>query len=160
MRFIVWNDTPEFYAALGFMVVLVIGIAIYSWLRPPKWKKLIEDSRYHQAISVYAANLQQEKPTDDDRQHALTLAVGYLTNEHGIPAEEAEVNLRLLVAQHDRDRSYELRQEGSFYEQAGAHDLALDYYERAAWWQAEHDPKDHQFLQQCAARVRKKVRPR
>jgi hypothetical protein len=158
MRFIIWNDSPEFLIGIAIVLALIIGIVVYQWLRPPAWKKLIEDDRYRQALNIYAGNLQQDEPTDDDRRNALAAAVEHLTKEHGITAEEAEANLRKVAAEHDRDRSYELRQEGSFYEQAGAYDLALDYYERAAWWQEVHDPKDYQFLQQCAARVRKKVR--
>jgi hypothetical protein len=68
--------------------------------------------------------------------------------------------MRLAVARFDRKQSNDVRNEAAFYERAGAYDLALEYYERAAWWQEKHDPKDYQFLQQCAARVRRKVRPR
>lgn len=158
MRFIIWRDTPEFWAALAIVLLIIVGACIYQWWRPPVWKKLLDDRRYQEALSVYAANLPREEPTAEDRRQAVVAAVEYLTMEHGLSAEEARPNVRVVVARYDRDQSYELRQEAVFYEQAGAYDLALDYYERAARWQQEHDPKDYQFLQQCAARVRKKVR--
>jgi tetratricopeptide (TPR) repeat protein len=160
VRIIIWNDTPEFLAAIGIVVALVIGVAVYQWLRPPGWQRLLKDGRYHQALAVYAANLQHGDPTADDRRRALAAAVQYLTAEHAVPAEDAAANLRLVVAQYDRDRSYELRNEAVAHEQAGAYGLALEYYERAARWQQEHNPKDYQFLQTCVARVRSKVRPR
>ena len=74
-------------------------------------------------------------------------ATEYLANEHGIPAAEARPNLRRVVAEYAREQSYELRNEAVAYEQEGAYDLALDCYQRAAWWQEEHDAKDYQFLQ-------------
>jgi tetratricopeptide (TPR) repeat protein len=160
MRFIIWDDSPQFWSAVAIVLLIVIGVCIYQWLRPPAWQKLFGDRRYHQALSVYGANLARENPTSEERRLVLDAAVEYLTKEQGIPAEEARSNLRLVSARYDRDRSYELRQEAVFYEQAGAYDLALDYYERAARWQEQHDPKDHQFLLGCAARVRKKVRSR
>jgi hypothetical protein len=158
IRFIIWDNSPEYWTAAAIVLAMVVGIAVYHWLRPPAWKKLIEDDRYREALNIYAGHLQHEEPTDDDRRQALAAGVEHLTKECGILAEEAEAKLRLVAAQYDRERSNELRKEGSLHEQAGAYDVALDYYERAAWWQEEHDPKDYQFLQQCVARVRKKVR--
>jgi tetratricopeptide (TPR) repeat protein len=137
-----------------------VGVVAYQRLRPPAWERLLRDGRYHQALAVYATNLQHEEPTADDRRQALAAAVEYLTKEHGVAPEEARQNLPLVVARFDRDRSYELRHEAVAYEQAGAYGLALEYYERAARWQEEYDPKDYQFLQGCAARVRRKARPR
>jgi tetratricopeptide (TPR) repeat protein len=160
MRFIIWQDSPEFWATAAVVVAVIVCVAVYQCFRPPAWKRLLKDERYYQALSVYAANLRHEEPTRDDRRQALEAAVQYLVSEHGIPAEEARENLRLLVAQYDRDRSYELRNEAVAHEQAGAYGLALEYYERAARWQEEHDPKDHQFLQGCVDRVRRKARLR
>ncbi len=160
MRVIFIPDTPEFLVVLAALVLLVIGIALYQWLRPPAIKRLLPDGRYQQALAVYAANLGQPEPTPDERRQALAVAAEYLSREHGIAAEEAAANLRVLVAAYDRDQSYELRHEALAYEQAGAFQLALECFERAARLQEEHDPKDHQFLQRCVARVRGKVRPR
>jgi hypothetical protein len=160
MRIVFLPDSPEVWAvAIGILVVTVIGVAIYQWLRPPATKKLIEDPRYLQALDVYAAGLPGEaEPSRQDRQAALAAAVECLAKEHGVAAEEAERGLRLLIAEYDKDRSYELRHQALTYEQAGAYDLALDYFERAARLREEHDPEDYQFLQRCAARVRGKAR--
>src|SRR5262245_47964242 len=143
MRFIIFHDTPEFWAALGMVVLAIIGVAIYQWLRPPAVKKVAADGRYQQAMSVYIDNTPREDPSREDRQKALAVATEYLMGEHGIPAEEAGANLLLLVKEYDREQSYELRHEALAYEQAGAYELALDYFERAARLQEEHDPEDY-----------------
>jgi hypothetical protein len=160
MRIIFFRDTPEFWIALAIVLVIVIGVVIYHVIRPPPVKKLLQDGRYHQALAVYAGNLPPGEPTWEDRHNAFAVAAEYLTNEHGIPAEQAEPNLRLVVAEYDREQSYELRHEAIAYERAGAHELALEYFERAARLQEGHDREDYEFLQRCVARVRRKVRPR
>jgi tetratricopeptide (TPR) repeat protein len=159
MRIIIIPDTPEFWIIAAVVVLVIVGIALFRWLRPPLLQKLLEDARYQQALGVYADSLPHEELTRDNRRQAVAVAIQYLEKEHGIPPDEAGPNVRLVVAEHDRERSYELRHEALAYEQAGAYDLALDYFERAAVWQEEHDPKDYQFLQRCIARVRGKVRP-
>jgi tetratricopeptide (TPR) repeat protein len=160
MRFFIWPDTPEFWGGLAIVLGIIVCVLVYHVLWPPAWKKLLKDRRYDQGLGVYAEHLRHEDATNDDRRRAFAAAVQYLTNEHGIPPEEAAQNLRLLVAQYDRDRSYDLRNEAVAHEQAGAYGLALEYYERAARWQEEHDPKDFQFLQTCVDRVRRKARSR
>jgi hypothetical protein len=135
-----------------------VGIGVYQWLRPPLWKKLSQDERYCNALIVYAEAIGRDEQTGNIRRHAHAAGTAYLVNEHGIPAEEAGANLQRVVAVYARNQSYDLRSEGVNFEQAGAYDLALDCYQRAAWWQEEHDPKDYQFLQRCIARVRGKVR--
>jgi hypothetical protein len=154
MRPIFIPDTPEAWLGIAAIVVLVVGILIYQWLRPPAWKKLIQDDCYRQALNVYADVVHRDHQLCDVRHQALAAATTFLMTEHGIAAAEAERNLRHVVAQYARDQSYELRAEGAAHEQAGAYDLALDFYQRAAWWQEEHNPKDYQFLQKCIARVR------
>ncbi len=157
MRPIFIPDTPEAWLGIAAIVVLVVGILIYQWIRPPAWKKLIQDDRYRQALKVYAEVVHRDHELCDVRQQALAAGTAYLANEHGLAAEEASRNLRHVVAQYARDQSYELRNEGAAHEQAGAYELALDLYQRAAWWQEENDPKDYQFLQRCIARVRGKT---
>jgi tetratricopeptide (TPR) repeat protein len=151
-------DDPGFWIALPALLVVVGGIVLYTWLRPPAWKNLLDDRRYQQALTIYAATLRHEELTHDKRRQALADAIWHLIADHDIAPKEAESNMRLVVARYDRDQSYELRNEASTYEQEGAYDIALDYYNRAARWQEEHDPKDCQFLKRCAARVRRKVR--
>jgi tetratricopeptide (TPR) repeat protein len=147
-------------AFLAIAVAGAVGIALYQWLRPPVWKKLVQDERYCQALNVYAEAVQHQDQLCDVRPQALAMGSAYLMTEHGIPAEEAAPNLRCVVAVYARDQSYGLRYEAVAYEQADAYDVALDYYQRAAWWQEDHDPKDYQFLQRCIARVRGKVSPK
>ncbi len=162
MRIIFLPEDPDMIlAAVAVLVLLVIGVAVYQWLRPPLLPKLREDSRYQQALEVYARGLphdpSESPPTPEERRVALDLAVEYLTKEHALPAEEARKNLGLVVAAYDKDLSYELRNEALIHEQNGAYDLALDRFERAARLQVEHDPEDHAFLQRCIARVRGKA---
>lgn len=161
MRVFYLPDTMELLAILGFLLVVGIGVAAYQWLRPPAAKKLFEDDRYRQGLSIFSGNLPAEREaTDEERKNALAGAVDFLAREHGIPAEEASRNLWVLIGEYDREQSYELRQEGITYEQAGAHELALDCYERAARLRKEHDREDYEFLLRCIARVRGKARPR
>jgi hypothetical protein len=158
MRFI-FPDHPEYYVIGGLILVAVVGVvALYQYFFPPAVDRLRADPRYQAAFTLYNTNLQFENPTRDDRQAALAVAVTYLENE-GVPADEARRNLQLTVAGYDRERSYDLRHEALAYEQLGAHELALEYFERAAMWQEDHDRTDYQFLQRCIARVRGKVRP-
>lgn len=160
MRIIVWHNSPEFWLAAAILLGVIVCVVVYQWLRPPAWKRLLQDGRYREALGAYDARLRQEEPTDDDLRQARDAAVEHLVKEHGVAAEEARENLRPLVAQYHRDRSYELRNEAVAHEQAGAYGLALEYYQRAARWQAAHDLKDHQFLLGCVDRVRRKARPR
>lgn len=157
MRIIIIPDSPEAWLIILAVIVIIAGAVFYSWLRPPAWKKLLQDQRYCQALNVYADTVQSQDCLGDVRRHALATGTSFLTNEHGIPAEEAARNLRLVVAQYARDQSYALRQEAVAFEQDGHYDQALDHYQRAAWWQEDHDPKDYQFLQRCVARVRSKA---
>jgi hypothetical protein len=157
MRPIFIPDTPEAWIAIAAVVVLIVGIVLYQWIRPPVWKRLMQDDRYRQALKVYAEVVHRDHSLSDVRHQAVAAATAYLVNQHRIVAGEADRNLRHVVAEYARDQSYELRNEGAAHEQAGAYDLALDFYQRAAWWQEEHNPKDYQFLQRCIARVRGKA---
>jgi hypothetical protein len=159
MRFI-YPDNPEYYVIAGVALVVLVGVvALYQYFFPPAVDRLRTDPRYQAAFTLYTTNLQFENPTRDDRQAALAVAATYLEGE-GVPADEARRNLQLIVAGYDRERSYDLRHEALAYEQLGANELALEYFERAAMWQEDHDRTDSQFLQRCIARVQGKIRPR
>jgi hypothetical protein len=158
MRIIFIPDSPAAWIVIAAVLALIAGVVIYQWLRPPAWKKLAQDDRYRHALAVYAEAVGREDQLCDVRRQALDSATEYLVTGHGIPAAEAAPNLRRVVAEYARERSYELRNEAVAYEQEGAYDLAMDLYQRAAWWQEHYDPKDYQFLQKCVARVRGKVR--
>lgn len=162
MRFFILPDSPEVYLiGLATLVIGIIVVALYQWVRPPLLKTLLNDERYLHALTVYTNHLPTDtEPSREQRHDARARAAEYLTREHGIAAVDAERNVRVVVAALDKDRSYELRQDAVTYEQAGAYELALDHYERAARLQEEHDKEDHAFLQRCIARVRKKVRAR
>jgi len=164
VRIIFLPDNPDLILiGVAVVVLAVVGVALYQWIRPPALPKLREDPRYQQALEVYVRGLAHDPlespPTPEERQAALDLAAESLTKEHAVPADEARKNLRLVVAAHDKELSYELRHEALVHEQNGAYDLALDCFERAARLQVEHDREDHEFLQRCIARVRGKVRP-
>src|SRR4051812_12643538 len=111
MRIIFFRDTPDFWAAVAIVLLLIIGIVVYQWLRPPAVKKLLADVRYQQAVAVYAAHFQGEDVTADNRARARAAAAEWLTNEHGMPPAEAGKNLRLAAAEFDKERSYEARHE-------------------------------------------------
>ena len=160
MQIIIIPESPIVWLIIAGLLVCGVGIGLYQWLRPPAWQKLLQDDRYRQALKIYAATVRQEEAMCDVRRKALAVAIEYLVNDHGIPAAEAESNLRRIVVQYAREQSYELRNEAVAYEQEGSYDQALDCYQRAAWWQEDHDPKDYQFLQRCVTRVRGKARSR
>jgi hypothetical protein len=155
------TDPETWVGIIVLMVVLVAGVAIYQWIRPPAVQRVMADARYPQAMGVYVGHLPADvEPDWEQRQHAFAAAVEYLTKEHGLPADEAGKNLRVLVGEYNKGRSYELRQEAITYEQAGAYGLALDYFERAARLREGFDAEDYEFLQRCVARVRAKARAR
>ena len=160
MQFFIIPESPAVWLLIAAVLALGVGIAVYQRLRPPAWKKLLQDERYRKALNVYAETIRHEGTLCDVRRKAVAEATDYLATEHGIPATEAEPNLRRIVSQYAREQSYELRQEAVAYEQQGVYEQALDYYQRAAWWQEDHDLKDYQFLQRCVARVRGKARSR
>jgi tetratricopeptide (TPR) repeat protein len=153
------GDPETWVVAIVVLVVLFIGHVIYQWLRPPVLQKVTADPRYPQAMGVYVGHLPVDaEPSWEQRQDAFAAAVEYLTREHGLPAEEAEKGLRVLVGEYNKGLSYDLRHEALTYEQAGAYDLALDYFERAARLREGFDAEDYEFLQRCVARVRAKAR--
>jgi hypothetical protein len=156
------TDEGWAHLLIGLAVVGCVVVGILAWRRlfPPAIEKLQRDQRYHQALAVYAANLRTEEPTREERRAALAAATAYLVNEHGVPEAEAAPNVRLLVAAYDREQSYELRHQALALEEAGDHESALAYFERAARLQKEHDRQDYRFLQRCVARVRGKMRTR
>jgi tetratricopeptide (TPR) repeat protein len=155
------EDPMVWLFVIGLLVAGLVGVAVYPWLWPAPIKKLVVDNRYTQAMAIYAGNLPQgTEPTREQRQDALAQAVDYLTHEHNIPSDQAMANLRIMVAEYDNEQSIDLRHEALAYEQAGAYELALEYFERAARLREEHDREDYEFLQRCIARVRKRVRPK
>ncbi len=162
MRVILIPSTTEGWVLLLIVLggVICIGLAIAAWQRlfPSAIKKVLKDSRYHQALAVYRQHLGPEELALDDRRDAFTVATVYLVKEHGIPPEEAGPNMRLMVAAYDRDQSFDLRNDAAIYEEAGDYQSALVNYERAARLQEEHDQKDFEVLQRCIARVRRKMR--
>jgi tetratricopeptide (TPR) repeat protein len=160
MRVIFLPTDPEVWLVVLAILVLGIGVALYKSIWPSASQKVLQDGRYHQALTVYVESLpEEEEPTRDDRRAALAAATLYLVNEHGIPSAEAAPNMQRMVAAYDREQSYELRHEGIACEEAGDYESALAFYERAARLQEDHDPADHRFLLGCADRVRGKVRP-
>ncbi len=162
MRIIALPGSDAEWANLLLVLALIVGIAIaitvWKRLRSRDIERLLKDPRYHQALAVYIDHLRAEEPTRDDRREAVTTAIRYLVNDLGVSSNEAGPSLRLVVAAYDREQSYELRHQAIACEEAGDHEAALAYFERAARLQEEHDPKDHEFLLRCIARVRAKVR--
>src|SRR4051812_43941528 len=91
------TDPATWAGIIILMVVLVVGVAIYQWPRPPAIQKVLADARYPQALDVYVGQLPVDaEPNWEQRQDAFAAAVEYLTTEHGVPADEAEKNLRVL----------------------------------------------------------------
>jgi hypothetical protein len=161
MRVYFIPESPDVYIfAAVFLVVAVACVTLYRRIFPPAALKLLADPRYQEALSIYTNHLRIEGPTRADRRAALAAASDHLVDERGVPAEEARLNLQSAVAGHDRERSYDMRHEALACEEAGEHEMALDYFERAAMWQEDHDPEDIQFLERCMTRVRGKIRPR
>lgn len=160
MRFIVIPEDPTVWLFVGLVLLGALGYAAFRGIWPSAQDRVRGDARYREALRVYAAALPQEVPTREERRQAMAVATEHLTAQHALAAAEADKGLRVLVADLDRARSYDLRHDALAYEQAGAFELALELFDQAARLQEEHDAKDHQFLQRCIARVRGKVRPR
>lgn len=151
-------STPFLYRfPAGILTVLGIIAVIVVWVRffPPaqvRARKLSKDPMYQQAMEVYARIL-VENP--EARAEAQFETVTFLENQ-GVPREKAETNLRLLLAEADRELSYELRNQAVVYEEAGEWESAISLYQQAARLRAQWDPKDHAFLLKCVERVQAK----
>jgi tetratricopeptide (TPR) repeat protein len=159
MRVIYLPQDPMVWVIVGGVLLFAVAYAIFRSIRPPLAERLAADPRYRHAMEVYVAGLPQDRePTRGERRDAALEAIGCLVSEHGVGSEEAGRNLRVLVAAHDKALSYDLRHEALACEEAGEYGKALEYFERAARLQEEHDPKDHQFLLRCVARVRGRLR--
>ena len=94
--------------------------------------------------------------TQEDRNRAMASAVEVLKTIHGLSPQVAGANLRLVLAELDRQRSYDLRSLAVQYEMSGDWEQALQHYEQAASLRVERDDRDYQFLMKCIQRVRDK----
>jgi tetratricopeptide (TPR) repeat protein len=140
--------------ALG--IVVAIGARIYLSAQS-RARRLLKDNRYQQALEVYAKSLpSNSEPNRQDIENALAGGVEFLLQTHGIPARKAGPHLRLLVSELERERSYELRNQGVEHEQAGEWEQAIGYYEQAACVRENWDKADYEFLLKCIQRVRDK----
>jgi hypothetical protein len=140
-------------------VALIVGIAIiWNRIFPPAIDKLLPDSRYQEALGVYAAKLANTDPSRDDRRAALQEATTYLIDNHDIPARRAKRNMRRMQAFYDREQSDGFRDTAFAYEEAGDYESALLNFQRAARWQKDHNRAAYDFLRRCAARVERKAR--
>lgn len=137
-------------------IVAAIGAGIF-FSAPVRAGRLLKDSRYQQALQVYAKSLPSgSEPNREDIENALAAGLKFLEQDHGIPARKAEPNLRLLVRELERERSYALRNQAAEHEQASEWDQAIEYYGQAARVREKWDQQDYEFLLKCIQRVRDK----
>jgi hypothetical protein len=138
------------------LVAVVVG---WLWLFPPaplRLKRLARDRRYQEALQTYGRSLPEgSEHSPEEKEEALAAAIQVLEGQ-GVAPAAARVNLRLLLAEMDRQRSYELRHQAVVHEEAGEWDLAAQYYEQAARLRVDWDKNDCDFLLQCIRRVRDK----
>lgn len=157
MRFFIIPNDSELILIGGGILLLLGGILLFRWLRPPLIRRLLDDPRYLEALSIYLQHLPPEgDPSPADRHTASTAAVDYLSEQCAIPREQAQMHLGVIEGEYLKNRSYELRETALGYEQAGAYDLAAEYFARAAELRKDHDAEDYEFLQRCIHRVHKK----
>ncbi|MFO0878597.1 MAG: hypothetical protein U0840_14750 [Gemmataceae bacterium] len=158
MRFFFIPEGPELLLIGGGVALAIVVVALIQWLRPPVIQKLMNDPRYLEAMAIYTSQLPAlEDSTAEQRGAAREQAVLQLTQSHGIPVEEANRNMHIIEGEYLKQRSYELRQEAIAFEQGGLYPMALEQYERAAELRRGHDAEDHDFLQRCIDRVRRKL---
>ena len=140
--------------ALG--IVAAIGVCIYLSAKA-RARRLLKDNRYQQALAVYATSLPTGSEANrEEIENAIAGGVEYLQQTYGIPAQKAEPRLRFLVKELERERSYELRNQGAEHEQAGEWEQAIEYYGQAARVREKWDQADYEFLLKCIQRVRDK----
>ena len=65
---IIIPDSPFVWLFVAAVLALGVGIAVYQWIRPPTWKKLLQDDRYRQALNVYAETVRQDGTLCDVRR--------------------------------------------------------------------------------------------
>lgn len=141
------------------VLVLIVVAAIYFVPTPgKKMRRLLQDAKYIQALEIYAATLPKpdEESTLELRKLALSTALDFLVTEKSVPRNEAETNLKLILALQEEQQSKLLRHQALLHEEAGEWNEALDLYEEAAELRELWDAKDFAFLQKCIARVERK----
>jgi tetratricopeptide (TPR) repeat protein len=138
------------------VIALVIGAAIYR-SAPMRMKRLLKDNRYQQALQIYSQHLPNDREaTPEEKKSAIAAGIAYLQCEHNIAPKKAETDFLIILAEFDRVRSYDLRNQAAVYEQDQQWERAIDYYEQAAELRKDWDRKDYKFLLKCVDRVRSK----
>lgn len=144
----------------GLVTLLAIAAALAVAIRYAghnRVRRLLQDQRYQQAIQIYNESLDPDsEPSRDDKQIALAAAADSLVKNHCLRAETAMANLRLILAELDRGRSYELRDQAQQHEEESEWEQAIELYQQASDLQREWDLKDYAFLLKCIDRVRTK----
>jgi hypothetical protein len=141
--------------ATSLTIVVLLCVCVYRSAES-RTKRLLKNSSYQQAVEVYVKSLPADKEPDrEDRKKAIAAGVEFLQNS-GIPAEQAESSLRLLIGELERGHSYDFRNQAVEHEQAGEWEQAIANYEKAARLREEWDRSDYEFLLKCIKRVRDK----
>jgi hypothetical protein len=118
-------------------------------------QRLLKDETHRLAFQAYLDNLPSDSlPTAEDKARAFAEGIALLVRS-GIPEEQGEPSLRLLVSEWEREKSHELRNLAVVHEEAGEWEDAAELYALAARLRVQ-DPDDHAFLLQCIERVRGK----
>ncbi len=144
-------------------MVLVVGMVVYGKIiayrngaDARRRRRLLQDTRYQDALLIYDKCLPEELvPTREEKKAALLGGISYLLTV-GIPEQEAQLGLCLLVRERDREESIDLWREARGYEDARDWEQAIECYEEAASLQEEWDREDFESLQLCIKRVRAK----
>ncbi len=139
-------------AVIGF----AIGVSIYR-SAPARTKRLLKDARYQGALQIYSQHLSNEREANaEEKKSAIAAGIAYLQREHHMTAHKAEANFLLILAEFDRVRSYDLRNQAALHEREGEWERSIEYYEQAAELQKDWNRKDCEFLLACVRRVRSK----
>jgi hypothetical protein len=146
---------PGLVTVVGLVVAIVVLVRLFPTTQA-RLKRLSRDHKYVEAMQVYGKNLPEgAEPSAEEKERALATAVQTLQSQ-GISATTARANLRLILGEIDRQRSYELRNQAVIHEENGEWDQAAEHYEQAARLRLEWDKGDCAFLLGCVQRVRDK----
>ncbi len=138
------------------VLAFTIGVLIYR-SSPVRTKRLLKDARYQEALRIYSQNLPNEREANaDEKKTAIAAGIAYLQLEHHMTAHKAERDFLLILAEFDRVRSYDLRNQAAMHELEGEWERSIEYYEQAAELQKNWNRKDYEFLLACVRRVRSK----
>jgi hypothetical protein len=144
-------STPwEYYLSPGLATILgLVALVVFFERRTrsaaKRFSRLLQDEHYVAALGAYAEALPKgAAPTPEQRRAGIEAGVARLVLA-GVRERRAHKDLRMLIGTVEVQRSNELRDQAYDLAMDGAWEEAAAYYQEAAEYAADWNPKAAQF---------------